>query len=201
MPGIALALVAFWFLTLFVGRSVLQWRRTGSTGWKGVSGRVGSIEWMSGVLTACGFAATLASPLATLQGWPGSGLLWNSAPAQWTGVSFGLLGTLGALFAQTTMGDSWRIGVDEDERNTFVTAGLFRWVRNPIFSCVLLSLVGLVLTLPTTLSVVAAMLSATGIELQVRFVEEPYLRDQHGDAYDDYCAQTGRFVPGIGRSA
>jgi protein-S-isoprenylcysteine O-methyltransferase Ste14 len=37
------------------------------------------------------------------------------------------------------------------------------------------------------------------VELQVRAVEEPYLRLVHGEAYAIYAANTGRFVPGIGR--
>ena len=39
------------------------------------------------------------------------------------------------------------------------------------------------------------------IELQVRAVEEPYLLATHGDAYRDYLASVGRFVPGVGRLA
>jgi protein-S-isoprenylcysteine O-methyltransferase Ste14 len=40
----------------------------------------------------------------------------------------------------------------------------------------------------------------TAMEIQVRFVEEPYLERVHGDAYRRYAARTGRFLPGIGRS-
>ena len=37
-----------------------------------------------------------------------------------------------------------------------------------------------------------------GIELEVRFVEEPYLLSAHGAAYA-YTARVGRFPPGVGR--
>jgi protein-S-isoprenylcysteine O-methyltransferase Ste14 len=40
---------------------------------------------------------------------------------------------------------------------------------------------------------------ALGMELHVRRVEEPYLHWAHGDAYRDYAARVGRFVPGVGR--
>jgi len=39
------------------------------------------------------------------------------------------------------------------------------------------------------------------IEVSVRTVEEPYLLGVHGDAYRDYSARVGRFVPGIGLTA
>jgi hypothetical protein len=40
---------------------------------------------------------------------------------------------------------------------------------------------------------------ALGIDLHVRFVEEPYLRWAHSDDYRQYVARVGRFVPGVGR--
>lgn len=38
-----------------------------------------------------------------------------------------------------------------------------------------------------------------GIGVQVRLVEEPYLRRTHGVAYTDYAARVGRFLPRLGR--
>jgi protein-S-isoprenylcysteine O-methyltransferase Ste14 len=37
------------------------------------------------------------------------------------------------------------------------------------------------------------------LELQVRVVEEPYLRRVHGHAFAEYARRVGRFVPGLGR--
>lgn len=201
MPWLALALVLFWFVSLFVVRSVVQWRRTGSTGWKGISGAVGSMEWNAGALTAVGFVGAAVTPLATIHAWPAGDLLVAAPVLHVVGAFVATVGIVGALVAQGEMGDSWRVGVDEAEETALVTRGLFHWVRNPIFTFVLLSLVGLVLALPTGISLLATALAATGIELQVRAVEEPYLRKVHGAAYEDYCTRTGRFVPGVGRTS
>ena len=38
----------------------------------------------------------------------------------------------------------------------------------------------------------------TGSQLQVRLIEEPYLRQTHGSGYVDYASRVGRFVPGLG---
>ena len=43
---------------------------------------------------------------------------------------------------------------------------------------------------------IAALVVA--LELQVRFVEEPYLLQAHGSAYADYAARVGRFFPRVG---
>jgi len=48
MPVIALMLFAVFAVLGFAWRSWLQHRRTGSTGFRGVSGRVGSAEWSAG---------------------------------------------------------------------------------------------------------------------------------------------------------
>jgi protein-S-isoprenylcysteine O-methyltransferase Ste14 len=52
---------------------------------------------------------------------------------------------------------------------------------------------------PTWPSVLALVALVVAVELQVRAVEEPYLRAMHGSAYAAYAARAGRFVPGIGR--
>jgi protein-S-isoprenylcysteine O-methyltransferase Ste14 len=97
------------------------------------------------------------------------------------------------------MGDSWRVGVDESEQTRLVTTGLFAWVRNPIFSFMGLSQLGLVLLIPIPVALLGAMLATVGVVIQVRIVEEPYLARAHGTAYREYAARVGRFVPGVGR--
>ncbi|MDQ2638478.1 MAG: isoprenylcysteine carboxylmethyltransferase family protein, partial [Actinomycetota bacterium] len=45
MPVVALALFAVFALLGFGWRSWVQRRRTGSTGFRGISGQPGSVEW------------------------------------------------------------------------------------------------------------------------------------------------------------
>ena len=58
---------------------------------------------------------------------------------------------------------------------------------------------GLVLLVANGFALAAALLTAVGIEIQVRAVEEPYLLEGHGERYRRYASRVGRFVPGIGR--
>src|SRR4029077_4732083 len=108
-------------------------------------------------------------------------------------------GLAGTLWAQFAMGDAWRIGVRETERTSLVSGGPFRWVRNPIYSSMLLAALGLALAAPNVLSVLALLALLIALELQVRWVEEPYLTRAHGTSYRDYASRIGRFVPGWGR--
>jgi protein-S-isoprenylcysteine O-methyltransferase Ste14 len=199
MPSLALLLCLFWFFSLFVFRSVLQWWRTGSTGLKGFHGRPGSLPWLAGAGFVVGVVLVLASPVAALAGWPGGALLFRVEALHALGAVLVVAGNVGALAAQMSMGASWRIGVDERETTPLVTSGLFGWMRNPIFGFIGLSLAGLVLLVPSAITLAAALTTLVAIEIQVRIVEEPYLVRTHGADYRDYAGRVGRFAPGIGR--
>lgn len=131
--------------------------------------------------------------------WPGGSILFDSRALHLIGALLLASATVGALLAQLSMGDSWRVGVDEREETRLVTTALFARVRNPIFSFMGLSLLGLVLRLPNAVALASALLAVVGIQLQVRIVEEPYLTRTHGAAYRDHAARVGRFLPGVGR--
>ena len=62
MPLIALLLFAAFAVLGFGWRSWLQHRRTGSTGFKGISGRPGSTEWLAGIGFVLALLAAVAAP-------------------------------------------------------------------------------------------------------------------------------------------
>ena len=113
------------------------------------------------------------------------------------GAVLALGGTMLTLAAQWRMGASWRIGLD-DRPTALVTTGLYRWMRNPIFTGMLLSLGGFALLSPAVWTLVGWLLTALAIAAQVR-VEERHLATAHGPAWTAYAARTGRFMPGLGR--
>ena len=116
-----------------------------------------------------------------------------------TGTVVAVVTLVALLWAQSAMGASLRIGVDPDERTDLVTSGPFRFVRNPIYSLMILYLIGTAMMVPNPASIGAVVVLAGAEEFQVRSIEEPYLRAVHGEKYGCYVTQVGRFVPGIGR--
>lgn len=201
MPRFALAALAIYFALAFGLRTFVHWRRTGSTGFRGISGAVGSAEWWGGVLFVVALVAAVLAPLADLTGLLPRCAIFDSRLAQLAGIGLAALGTAGTLWAQFAMGTSWRIGVDAGERTALVASGPFRWVRNPIFTSMVVALAGLALLTPNTVALAAVGALIGALELQVRRVEEPYLLAAHGAAYRGYAARTGRFLPGLGRLA
>ncbi|MGW4369719.1 methyltransferase family protein [Nocardia takedensis] len=184
----------------FGWRSRQQYRRTGSTGFRGISGTSGSLEWWAGAGFVVAILAGLAAPIVQMAGVLAPLPVLDDPWVQGVGAVVALAGIAGTLYAQTDMGDSWRIGVDARETTTLVRGGVFGLVRNPIFTAMLVFAAGITLLVPNPIAVVAFVGLLATIELQVRVVEEPYLAATHGAAYRDYAHTVGRFLPGIGRA-
>ena len=200
MPVIALVLFAVFGALGFGWRSWEQRRRTGSTGFRGISGRLGSAEWFAGIGFVVATVVAVAAPVLQLAGVVSPLGFLDESWCQVIGVVLAVVGIAATVYAQVAMGDSWRIGVDHGETTTLVCTGVFGRVRNPIFTGMLTFGLGIALVTPNIVAIVGFALLVTSIELQVRVVEEPYLLTVHGEAYHDYLAAVGRFVPGVGLS-
>jgi protein-S-isoprenylcysteine O-methyltransferase Ste14 len=198
MSAIALVLYVLALVVLFGVRSWVQRRRTGSTGFRGISGSPAEAGWWGGVLFVAAIVLGLTGPLLAVTGTVPAA---PHAVAAVVGLVLALAGFAATLAGQTGMGASWRIGVDPSERTDLVTTGVFAYVRNPIFTAMVLAQFGMVLMVPTWISATALVTLIAAVELQVRAVEEPYLRLVHGETYAPYAARTGRFIPGVGRGA
>lgn len=198
MAAAALVLYGISLLVTFGLRVAVQLRRTGSTGLKGLSGSPRSIEWLAGILFVLSLALGAASPALVLHGALDPIAALDGVIGHALGVVLAVAGIALTFGAQLAMGDAWRVGVDPEERTQLVTDGPFELVRNPIYSAMGPTVLGLALMVPTALAIVGLISLAIALELQVRTVEEPYLLDVHGDAYATYAARVGRFLPGLG---
>jgi protein-S-isoprenylcysteine O-methyltransferase Ste14 len=126
--------------------------------------------------------------------------IWQLGPV-WQAIGwlcfFG--GLVVSLVAQAQMGASWRVGID-DRPTQLVTGGLFSLSRNPIFLGMFVTLVGVLLISPAPWLLIASVVAAFVVSLQVRLEERNLVR-LHGRSYLAYAAQVGRFVPWLGRFA
>lgn len=128
---------------------------------------------------------------------PGDLGIWSMPP--WTvpvGWCLVLAGAGLEMWAQASMGDSFRVGID-DRPTRLVVTGPFRLVRNPIFSGLLVSLGGFTLLAPAAWTVMGYLTAWLLLAIQTR-LEERHLVRLHGEPYLTYSARVGRFVPGVG---
>ena len=199
MAGVALGLWALHIAINLVVRSIVQRRRIGRSGLIGVTGRLGPQELLAGVAEVLAIALGVAAPVLDLTGALDPLGALDVTGLRWAGAPLGLAAIAGVAASQQAMGRSWRIGVDQDTGTELVTRGPFRHVRHPIYAFFVLLLAGVALLAANAVGIAAVVLALIFVELQARVVEEPWLLREHGDAYADYAARTGRFVPGVGR--
>ena len=95
--------------------------------------------------------------------------------------------------AQSNMRESWRIGIDEENKTELVTNGFFAISRNPIFLGIMIANVGLFLVLPNAFTLLIVSLSTISVNTQVR-LEEVFLLTEFGKQYQDYKAKVRRWI-------
>jgi protein-S-isoprenylcysteine O-methyltransferase Ste14 len=199
----AIVIVVAWLLTSVVMRIVLHRARTGSTGINRLRARPGSIEWIGGVLFVVSLVVMCITAIATRRrdDWTAWGLL---------GAAMATLGGGLTFVAQGSMGDSWRIGVDHSEQTALQTAGLYSIVRNPIFSAMILTAVGLAVLVPSLATVSGLIGLVVSIENRISSedtaIASPTTKRTPDDSSRNPPLAAGRnrhtaarVTPGIGR--
>jgi protein-S-isoprenylcysteine O-methyltransferase Ste14 len=199
MAATALALYALYGALAFGARIAIHFRRTGTSGIKGVSGAPGSVEWLARVGVAVALAVGVAAPALAAADLVEPIEALDEAVIHALGIVLFALGLAATVLAQAAMGASWRIGVDERERTELVTGGPFALVRNPIYAAMIPAVGGLALLVPSVVALAGWLLLIATLEAQTRLVEEPHLLRAHGREYALYAARVGRFMPGVGR--
>ena len=86
----------------------------------------------------------------------------------------------------------WR-AVAPSTQDTLVTQGIYSYVRHPLYSGMLLELIGLFIYRPTITVLVACGLGSIWVMIQARLEEMDLV--QRLPAYHEYMQQVPRFVP------
>lgn len=117
----------------------------------------------------------------------------ESEPIVITGLFFIHISLIWVMMAQYQMQNSWRIGIDETHKTELRTTGIFGISRNPIFLGMIISISGLFLIVPNTLTFFTMLATYFIIQIQVR-LEEAFLLQQHPDTYPSYKKRVKRFL-------
>ena len=96
-----------------------------------------------------------------------------------------------ARFALEGRGTPAPVGQTE----VLVASGLYRFVRNPMYVCVLTIVAGQALLFGQALLLAYAGLLLLAFHLQVRLYEEPQLRRRFEGSYETYCQHVRRWWP------
>jgi protein-S-isoprenylcysteine O-methyltransferase Ste14 len=103
------------------------------------------------------------------------------------------IGAVVAVVAQRQMGKAWRVGVRAGDAPLFVTAGLFRFSRNPIFVGMIAMALGAALAAGVWWGWAAAIVFAVACHIQIG-IEEAHLERAFGAYYDAFRRSTPRWL-------
>lgn len=185
-----------YFLLVFVVRSILLWKKTGinpltfdkrddAHGYNGkVFAAISFLEFI--VVGIYAFRIDLYEYLLPF---------WYLESPNLQKIGWGLLifSLVVVWIAQTQMANSWRIGIDENNKTKLVTNGLFLISRNPIFLGIMIAYNGLFLVIPNAFSLLIISLSTISINTQIR-LEEDLLENEFKEGYIDYHRRVRRWI-------
>lgn len=115
----------------------------------------------------------------------------------WTFALGSVLTGLGLLFtvwARRHIGTNWSATITIKEGHELVTTGPYAIVRHPIYTGLLLALVGTAVAIAEWRAIVAIAFALMSFVRKLH-VEERWMREQFGDSYLAYCQRTDALVP------
>lgn len=101
-----------------------------------------------------------------------------------------------AIWARFYIGENWSSAVSIKVDHQLVRTGPYAWVRHPIYSGLLMAMVGTALARREPRGLFAVVVVAIGFWIKSR-MEEGFMRKTFGQDYENYCRSTGALVPRI----
>jgi len=141
-----------------------------------------------------GLLATLHVPVA----WLTARFLPPTAGWFWLGFCLVLIGLACTIAARIWLGRNWSGTVTLKQDHELVRAGPYRWVRHPIYSGLLLAVLGSAIALGEWRGVLALALATVAFVRKIA-IEERFLIEEFGDAFRHYRRQVPSLVPLPGR--
>lgn len=111
------------------------------------------------------------------------------------GLAVFLLGLALAIWARLYLGRNWGMPMSEKADPELVTTGPYRTIRHPIYSGIILAMVGT--TIAVSLYWLIAVLLLGGYFLYSAVMEERYMAQRLPDAYPEYKRSTKMLIPFI----
>ena len=113
---------------------------------------------------------------------------------QGLGIGITAAGLLVAVWARLYLAGNWSGTVTVKVGHELVRSGPYRWVRHPIYSGILLAVLGTALERGQLRGAIALVLIYAGFLLKIR-KEEQFMNDAFGARYDEYRRTTGILIP------
>jgi protein-S-isoprenylcysteine O-methyltransferase Ste14 len=109
------------------------------------------------------------------------------------GLAVWALGLSIAIWARIYLGRNWGTPMSEKTDPELVTTGPYHWVRNPIYSGLILGMLGTAIAVSVDWLVVTALFG--GYFIYSAFMEQRFMAERFPDTYPRYKRATKMLVP------
>jgi protein-S-isoprenylcysteine O-methyltransferase Ste14 len=112
----------------------------------------------------------------------------------WGAVAFAVVGFAITVWARAILGSNWSGTVTIKVEHELIRTGPYRWVRHPIYSGLIMALLGTLIALDQWRGIVA--LPLLWVAFAIKYLkEEQAMRQTFGEQYDEYSRTTGAIFP------
>lgn len=121
--------------------------------------------------------------------------LLPQAPNIWlTGLLVTALGVAIAIWARLSLGANWSGSVTLKSDHELIRRGLYRWIRHPIYSGILLGMIGTAVIRGNLRALLGILVVWASFYFKARR-EERFLKQEFGTDFDEHARHTGMFLP------
>ncbi len=178
LPALWLAWMAYW------------WAAAANA--KAVARREGPVSRLAHLLPLAAAAVLLAAP--SWPGWLGERWIARRSDLFVLATLMVASGLLFSVWARVLLAGNWSASVTLKHDHQIVRAGPYRWIRHPIYTGLLLAILGSAVARGEWRGAVAFLIAAAALWRKLR-LEERWLEESFGSAYADYRASTWALIP------
>lgn len=111
---------------------------------------------------------------------------------RYIGVFISIAGIIVFIFAMSTMKDSWRAGIDNEQKTRLITSGIYQYSRNPAFVGFDLFYIGFTFMFSNVFVIIISFVAVIMFHLQI-LEEEKFLTAVFGETYLEYKKGVRRY--------
>ncbi len=110
------------------------------------------------------------------------------------GIAVTAAGLLFSIWARAHLGRNWSGNVTVKVGHQLIRSGPYHWVRHPIYSGMILAILGTAINKGQLRGLVAVVLLWIGFTMKSR-IEERFMLTTFGPEYEEYSRTTGAIIP------
>lgn len=143
------------------------------------------------ILTTAAFYAMFSHPVPD---WLRLRILSPDVWIENLGIAITAAGLLFSIWARAHLGRNWSGNITVKVGHQLIRSGPYRWVRHPIYSGIILAMIGTAINKGQLRGLVAVVLLWIGFTVKSR-IEERFMAATFGPDYEEYQRGTGALIP------